>query len=797
MRSAFASKLRGDLSASAGKLVVLSLALGIGVLVLAGIAGSASTLIREIAASYESTVPATATFEFSGPVDPLWAESLAGRSGILDARAGGSYQVRFMDGRGRWQPMLIFVLPGFESNRIALLFPEPGTSWPPRVGDIALERTAYPTFALRPEEAVRISFPDGSERSALPASVVHDPGVAPAYQERTAYAYIDDRTARSWGLESFDQVKVRLDPSMSWDEVRMKALELAPLLERGGAKIAEVQVPPPRRHPHQGILMTLLSVLGAFGALTILLCSLLVATTVGAMLAKERRWIGVMKTLGAGPGRVLALALSPVLALGAAAVAWAAPAGILASRGLSSTIAGLLNFRLRDPSVQWWAWAVPLAAGLLAPLAVALAPARSALRDTILGAIADAGTDAESYGGSRGPVARLLWKAGPTLGMAWQNSMRRKKRLALSLLLLGVGGGLFITGFNLSSSWKNLLAESLASRRMDFQARLVGKASEDDSQALIAGLPGLRAAETWRSMPAATAGADGVALEATYPDEAHGSLRIFGLPGPTSMLALPMIAGRWSTEGDGAVLNQSAALRFPGIRTGDAFDLIVGGATLRLRLAGIARELGQAAVYADSGALGGFAGAGDYRSEILVALEAGADKDAARSELEARLGRSRLPLEVLVDNREFAMAGSEHFGLLIGIIIALGAITGFVGWLGIASMLGLAVSERRREFGIIRSIGGTPGTILAAVIAEAAAMTALGSLAAIALSLPLSLGLGAYIGNLSAKMPLPLFLDLPMALAWLGASMPAGILASLGAGLKASRVTVRETLAYA
>jgi putative ABC transport system permease protein len=797
MSGAFVGKIRGDLRSSAGRLFVLSLAVGIGVFVLAGIAGTSSTLIREIEASYEATNPATATIEFRGAADPALAESLAGEDGVIDARAGGTFTVRFADGRGRWQPMLIFVLPEFEPNRIAKIFPEAGTSWPPRVGDLALERTAYPTFDLKPDRPVRIRFPDGSERSALPASVIHDPGVAPAYQERTAYAYIDARTARAWGLEPFDQVKLRLDQSLTWDEARKRALELAASCERGGAKVADVQVPPPHRHPHQGILMTLLAILGAFGVLSILLCSLLVATTVSAMLAKERRWIGVMKTLGAEPARILALALAPVLALGLGAVAWAVPAGILASRGLAAMMSGLLNFSLRDPSAQWWAWALPIAAGLLVPLAVALAPARAALRDTILEAIADAGTDADRFSEARGPIARLLWKANPTLGMAWLNSMRRKKRFALSLLLLGVGGGLFITGFNLGSSWKGLLAESFAAKRMDYQARIVGNLDEKGARSLTAGLGGLRAAETWRSMPAATAGTAGIPLEATYPDEAHGSLRIFGLPCATSMLAFPMISGRWSTEDGEAVMNQSAALRFPGIKVGESFTLIVGGETSSLRLAGIARELGQAAVYADVRRLDAFSGTGAFRSELLVSLEDAADKEGARKELEARLAESRLPVEVLIDGREFAMAGSEHFGILIGIIIALGAITGFVGWLGIASLLGLAVAERRREFGIIRSIGGTPGKLLAAVTAEAAAMTALGSLAAVALSIPLSLGLGAYIGGLAARMALPLYLDLPMALAWLGVSLPAGILASLGAGLRAARVTVRETLAYA
>jgi putative ABC transport system permease protein len=796
MKSAFVGKLGGDLSAMKGRLAILALAVGVGVFVLAGITGTASTLLREMGASYEATMPATATIELRGAVDPAWAESLAGKSGIADARAGGSYQLRFLDGRGQWQPMLVFVLPDFELNRIALVFPQAGTPWPPNTGDIALERTAYSTFALSPERAIRIRFPDGSERRALPASIVHDPGVAPAYQERTAYAYIDEKTARSWGLAPFDEVKLRLDQALGWEAARAAALDAAKAIEREGRIVEALQVPPTHRHPHQGILMTLLAILGAFGVLAILLCSLLVATMVSAMLAKERRWIGVMKTLGASRLRVLALAMAPVLALGIGAVAWAAPLGILASTGLSSLIAQLLNFSLADASVAWWAWAVPVVSGLVVPLAVAFVPARAALRDTILAALSDAGTGADRYDKARGPLARLLWRANPTLGLAWLGASRKKRRLALSLLLLGLGGGLFMTGFNLSSSWRSLLAESFASRRMDFQARIVGPIGEGKAAGLVEGLPGLEGAEEWHSMSAASAGSTEMPVQATYPDEAHGSLRLFGLPGPTKMLAFPMIAGSWSTAGQEAVMNQSAALRFPGIKAGDSFGAVVGGVRLGFKLSGIARELGQAAIYADARSLAGFSGHRDYRSELLVSIGKAADIEKAKAELELRLSDARIPVELLIDSREFAIAGGEHFGLLIAIIISLGAITGFVGWLGIASILGLAVIERRREFGIIRTIGGTPGKLLAAVVAEAAVMTALGSLVAILLSAPISLGLGAFLGNLSARMPLPLGIDLPMALAWLGISLPAGILASLGAGLKAARITVRETLVY-
>jgi putative ABC transport system permease protein len=799
VRSAFFSKMRGDLKSMSGRLVLLGLAVGIGVFVLAGIAGSASTLIREMQRSYEDTAPATATLELKGSVDPSWASSLAPAMGMLDARAGGSYQVRFLDGNDQWQPMILFIVPDLQNNKIARVFPKAETQWPPRVGNLALERTAFSTFNLKPDRAIHIRLANGSEHVCLPESVVHDPGVAPAYQERTAYAYIEAATARAWGLEPFNQVKVRFDQSMTWDEARRRALELSSDLGKQGFNVLDVQVPPVHRHPHQGILMTLLVILGAFGLLTILLCSLLVSNTVSAFIAKEKRWIGVMKTLGAPPGRITALTLAPVLLLGLGAVIWSVPLGLFVSKSVSSTIADLLNFSLRDASVQWWAWGVPVAAGLLAPLLIALFPAREAQRITILAALSDAGTEGERFPDKPGRWARFLVRSNPTIALAWRNIMRKKRRFALSLLLLGVGGGLFMTAFDLSASWKSLLAESFASRNMDYQIRLIGAPSDDALTRLRTTTPEIRKIEVWNSISVATTGDGGVPLESTYPDEAHGSFRAFGIAGGTSMVAFPQIAGQWSTKGEDAVLNQSAALRFPRIAIGDPFTLIAAGVPRTFRLAGIARELGQAAVYVDASQLAELAELAEsagYRNELLIGLDASMDKAAARKSIEAWLDRERIPVEVLIDNREFVLAGGEHFGLLIGIILALGAVTGCVGWIGIASILSLAVTERKREFGIMRTIGATPRSLLFGIMSEAALMTVLGSLTAVILSIPIALGLGAFLGNLSARMPLPLVVNLPMSLLWLAVSLPAGILASLGAGRRAATISIRETLNY-
>jgi len=67
---------------------------------------------------------------------------------------------------------------------------------------------------------------------------------------------------------------------------------------------------------------------------------------------------------------------------------------------------------------------------------------------------------------------------------------------------------------------------------------------------------------------------------------------------------------------------------------------------------------------------------------------------------------------------------------------------------------------------------------------------------ALPLSIPLSLGIGYLIGMMSFRSPLPLIVS-PMGLViWLSVIVVGSIAASAYPAQQASRLTVRETLAY-
>jgi putative ABC transport system permease protein len=119
-----------------------------------------------------------------------------------------------------------------------------------------------------------------------------------------------------------------------------------------------------------------------------------------------------------------------------------------------------------------------------------------------------------------------------------------------------------------------------------------------------------------------------------------------------------------------------------------------------------------------------------------------------------------------------------------------------VGALGLASSMGTSVIERTREFGVMRAIGAKSKTILRNIISEGVFIGLMSWIIALPLSIPLSLGIDTLIGTMSFRSPLPLILS-PMGIAiWLSVIIVGSIAASAYPAQQASRLTVRETLAY-
>jgi putative ABC transport system permease protein len=129
--------------------------------------------------------------------------------------------------------------------------------------------------------------------------------------------------------------------------------------------------------------------------------------------------------------------------------------------------------------------------------------------------------------------------------------------------------------------------------------------------------------------------------------------------------------------------------------------------------------------------------------------------------------------------------------------MTLGLVLGVVGALTLASTMSLSVVERTRELGVMQTIGATPARVIWVVMSEALFIGALSWFGAVAIALLLSSLIGARIGSFLFGGPLPLVVSPVALLAWLAVALLGGAAASALPARAASRLTIRETLAYA
>src|SRR5262249_42222462 len=141
-----------------------------------------------------------------------------------------------------------------------------------------------------------------------------------------------------------------------------------------GHRVTDVDVPVPGEHMHAAQMNSLMMTQFAFGILTLLVCAFLVVNLVNAMLAREVREIGVMKTLGAGNGVIAAIYLAFALLLGVIASAASLPAALAIGRAYAGFKTEMLNFPIDGVSTPVPVVILQFAAGCLLPVLAAAWP---------------------------------------------------------------------------------------------------------------------------------------------------------------------------------------------------------------------------------------------------------------------------------------------------------------------------------------------------------------------------------------------------------------------------------------
>jgi putative ABC transport system permease protein len=116
--------------------------------------------------------------------------------------------------------------------------------------------------------------------------------------------------------------------------------------------------------------------------------------------------------------------------------------------------------------------------------------------------------------------------------------------------------------------------------------------------------------------------------------------------------------------------------------------------------------------------------------------------------------------------------------------------------MGLMSTMSVSVLERTREIGVMRAIGASRPALLGIIVVEGIFIGILSFCLAAVLALPIGMFTSAFLGLLLVQTPFSFVYSFSGLGLWLGIVVIFTAGASLVPAWRASRLTVREALAY-
>jgi putative ABC transport system permease protein len=809
-------KLGRDLRASWSRFVLMVIAITISLTAFGGVLFAWAASGRETSSAYMSTEPASATILLDQAIDAAQMAAIAAdarsRPGVIEAAGRTQFtgEVEVND-RSRAIPLQVFVAAPDDPMRMAK-FEMQQRSWPPSPGEVFIGRDALTLMGVAVGDTVTVETPTGEPVRLRVADTVYDPSLSPAPQEQTGHGYMSAASLPGPGGQALlDQLKIQVadpgqaTPSRNRDAIVAVAGDVGEWLQREhGLAVREIQVPQPYAHPHQWQADTLLLSLLAGGAAALLLSTILVANMLNNLFTQQIPQIGIMKAIGAGSSRIGRLYLAMTLLVAGAATLLALGPAILLGRVAVENFLGFLGIEPASLAAPWWTYLVVLALGLGLPPLMALIPLIKTSRTTARAAIDHHGLGSKPSAAT-GVLARLgrIRRLDRGLLMALRNTIRRPARFLLSVGLLAIAGTVFVAGMSLSSGTQAIAEEQKERRTWDVDVQLVSSAAMEEVTTMVQRVPDVSQVEALNVAQTGVAGPGQIPVTRTYPDQGHGRVAVTALPAGTSMFTPPkLLEGRWLNPGEtgAVVLNQVTRKNtVPNVHAGDTVQLIVGGKPTTWRVVGLAEEKGHGSgVYSTAEGFAAAMGQPQLVNQLRIATNSHDEqtRKAVADTVSKTLTGAGIEVKSAASVSRSEAISAGHLGPVILILLGIALPLGVVGVIGLASTMSANILDRTREFGVMHAIGARPKAVRRIVVAEGVFLALTSLLVAVIPTLALTAVLGAGLGNLFFSAPLPYRISIPAIVIWTAIVILGAVLATEAAATRASRITVREALAY-
>jgi putative ABC transport system permease protein len=778
-------KVLRDLSHNKGRTFLVIAAIAVGVAAAGSILTAYSVITREVDRNYLETNPPSAVLYLDSVDDDLVA-SVEARSEISAAEARREVTARLVLGSEEWISLQLVVVSDFDNVTVNRFYPESGASSPTE-DEILIERSSLTEVDLSVGDDITVTTPGGSPQVLSIAGLVHDPGRMPAWMIGQVVGYITPNGLTTLGLEPvMDELRIVVVGAGDRTDNRRLAEDLRSDLEADGFDVRRVDVPIPGEHPAQRVMMTMLFLLQTFGVLALITSGALVATLITAQLKQQAREIGVMKAVGAQTGQIVGIYLGTVALLGVVGLIIGIPLGILGGRGYVAFAFGLLNFEVASYHLDIWVIPLQVVAALGVPLLAAWYPVARSSRLPVREVITDHGIATRSFGAESGGrlLGRMRW-LGRTATFGIRNAFRTRSRTVLTVFALSLGGAAFMVALNTGAAWDRVVDAEFDARRYTAEIQLDSAYPTRQLEQTLGNFPQVNAMEAWNQYQAAI----------RLPEGGTGD--VFGLlipPSDTEMIDYPLLEGRWLRPGDENALVVTQVVDDPAPDVGSKVIVEVAGVNTSWTVVGTVRALtgGSTGVAYASNRPAGI-GVDGSANHIRIASDG---TPATLNAVEEGLAENGIGVVNVTTAAEGREALDDHLLIIVGLLMIMAILISVVGGLGLIEAMSISVLERRREFGVMRAVGASTGTVLQVVLVEGVLIAVLSWAVALVLSVPATVLVETITGQIFFQAPLVTTFSGLGAGLWLAIVVVLASIAGAFPALETTELPVHKALAY-
>jgi putative ABC transport system permease protein len=316
----------------------------------------------------------------------------------------------------------------------------------------------------------------------------------------------------------------------------------------------------------------------------------------------------------------------------------------------------------------------------------------------------------------------------------------------------------------------------------------------DEVATLAESVPDVSSVEGWTEYPGTL----------ITDEESTGTQIYFVAPPSTSTLIDPVItAGRWLTTGDenAVVIGNHLLNVFPELKVGDWLTIEIDGKETQWHIVGfytITGNVNPPLLYVNYEYLSHLVGRPDqvYSLRVLTTEHDAGTQKMVNDQLLALFEERGIQVSSTELGTDFVTSQKSTTDILVYFMLVMATLIAIVGGLGLMGTMSINVLERTREIGVMRAIGASNTDIQSIVIVEGMVIGLISWAVSILLSFPITGVLTFGVGMAILTAPMPAVFSISGVIVWLLFTIFLATIASAMPARRASRLTVRDTLAY-